>query len=99
MTDSCRGETHSFDEDLGLPETQEDLGQHSSEISQSNGQTRQEAPGHLKAFEAVAEGYKYYMSRLKDGVSSGISGFFGKPTFFLSEEGDAEGEAKGEKQA
>lgn len=98
MTGSDRGGNYRFD-DKDTEETQEDLGQLSSETPQANRRTIQEAPGHLKAFEAVALGYKYYMSRLKDGVSSGVSGFFGKPTFSHSEDGDAEGEAQGGKQA
>jgi hypothetical protein len=44
--------------------------------------------GGLHALGALADGYKQYISHLKSGNASGISGVFGKPTFAYDESKD-----------
>lgn len=45
-----------------------------NEINDLNADT---APEHLSGLQALAEGYQYYMSYLKNGGEDGVSDLFG----------------------
>lgn len=49
-----------------------------NEISKVN---EDAAPEHLSGLQALAEGYQYYMSYLKNGGEDGVSDLFGVVSF------------------